>query len=68
MKYLKNNRTLYFAIGFTLVFVLYIAFILNHVSSCFALEVGSNSLGLSFYYTKDMVQNFFEQLNIYYLA
>ena len=60
MKYLNNNRTLYFALGFTLVFVLYIAFILSHVSSCFTLEVGSNSLGLSFYYTKDMVQNFFE--------
>ena len=60
MKYLNNNRTLYLAIGFTLTFVLYIAFILSHVSSCFTLEVGSNSLGLSFYYTKDMVQNFFE--------
>jgi len=60
VKYLNNNSILSFAIGFTLVFILYIAFILSNVSSCFTLEVGSNSLGLSFYYTKDMVQNFFE--------
>jgi len=60
IKYSKNQRTLYFAIGFTLVFFLYITFILGHVSSCFTLDVGVNSLGLSFYYTKDMVQNFFE--------
>ena len=60
IKYFKNNRTLYFAIGITLAFFLYITFILSHVSSCFALDVGTNSLGLSFYYTKDMVQNFFE--------
>ena len=60
IKYFKNNRTLYFAIGVTLAFFLYITFILSHVSSCFALDVGINSLGLSFYYTKDMVQNFFE--------
>jgi len=39
---------------------MYIKFILGGVSSCFILDVGSNSLGLSFYYTKDMVQNFFE--------
>ena len=60
IKYFKNNRTLYFAIGFTLAFFLYITFILGRVSSCFTLDVGPNSLGLSFYYTKDMVQNFFE--------
>ena len=56
----KMIRTLYFAIGFTLIFFLYIKFILGHASSCFALDVGRNSLGLSFYYTKDIVQNFFE--------
>ena len=60
IKYFKNNSTLYFAIGFTLAFSLYITFILGRVSSCFTLDVGPNSLGLSFYYTKDMVQNFFE--------
>ena len=60
IKYPKNQRTLYFAIGFTLVFFLYITFILGPVSSCFKIDVGANSLGLSFSYTKDMVQNFFE--------
>ena len=54
------NRTLYFAIGFTLAFFLYITFILGHVSSCFTLDVGANSLGLSVSYTEYMIQNFFE--------
>ena len=54
------NRTFYFAIGFTLAFFLYITFVLGSVGSCFAVDVGSNSLGLSFSYTKEMVQNFFE--------
>ena len=57
------NRTLYFAIGFTLAFFLYITFILDPVGSCFTVDVGSNSLGLSFSYTKEMVQNFFESRN-----
>ena len=60
IKYFNNYRTLYFAIGSTLVMALYVKFILGHFSSCFTLDVGANSLGLSFYYTKDMVQNFFE--------
>ena len=60
MKYFKNHRTLYFAIVFTLVFCLYLIFALVPLSSCFRLDVGSNSLGLSFSYTKDMVQSFFE--------
>ena len=59
IKYFNNHRTLYFAIGSTLVMALYVKFILGHFSSCFTLDVGANSLGLSFYYTKDMVQNFF---------
>ena len=59
IKSFQNNRTLYFAIVFTLAFFLYIKFVLGNVSSCFTLDVGANSLGLSFYYTKDMVQNFF---------
>ena len=58
------NRTLYFAIGFTLAFFLYITLVLGPVeknlSSCFAVDIGSNSLGLSFSYTLDIVQNFFE--------
>ena len=60
MKYFKNHRALYFAMGSTLVMFLYVKFILGHFSRCFTLDVGANSLGLSFYYTIDMVQNFFE--------
>ena len=60
IKYFKNNRTLYFAIGFTFAFFLYVTLVLGRVSNCFTLDVGANSLGLSFYYTKDIVQNFFE--------
>ena len=60
MKHFKNHRTLYFAIGSTLVFFLYLIFALVPASSCFRLDIGSNSLGLSFSYTKDMVQSFFE--------
>ena len=60
IKYFHNNKTLSFVLVSTLAFILYITLILSRVSSCFTLEVGSNSLGLSFYYTKDMVQNFFE--------
>ena len=54
------SRTLYFAIGFTLAFFLYITLVLGPVGSCFAVDIGSNSLGLSFSYTLDIVQNFFE--------
>ena len=60
IKNLKNNRILYLAIGFTLVFFFYLILFLVPASSCFRLDVGSNSLGLSFSYTKDMVQSFFE--------
>ena len=64
VNHLKNYRPLYFAIGFTLVFVLYISLVLVPFSSCYRLYVGSNSLGLSFYYTKDMVKSFFELRNL----
>ena len=57
IKYFNNHRTLYFAIGSTLVMALYVKFILGYFSSCFTLDVGPNSLGLSFYYTKDNVKN-----------
>ena len=57
------NRTLYLAIGLTLAFFLYITLVLGPISNCFAVDVGSNSLGLSFSYTKEMVQNFFESRN-----
>ena len=60
IKNFKNNRILYSAIGFTLVFFLYLTLALVPASSCFRLDVGSNSLGLSFSYTTDMVKSFFE--------
>ncbi len=59
VNHLKNHRPLYFAIGFTLVFILYILFVLMSQSSCYRLDVGSNSLGLSIYNT-EMVQSFFQ--------
>lgn len=59
MKHIKNHRPLYFAIGFTLLFVLYISLVQVPFSSCFRLDVGSNSLGLSIYNT-EMVQGFFQ--------
>ena len=59
VKHLKNHRPLYFAIGFTLLFVLYISLVLLPLSSCFRLDIGSNSLGLSIYNT-EMVQGFFQ--------
>ena len=60
IKYFKKNRTLYLAIGFTLVFSFYITYILAPFSSCFKLDAGKSSLGLSFSYTLEMVQKFFE--------
>jgi len=60
IKYFNNNRMLFFAIGSTFVFFFYLILVLVPASSCFRLDVGSNSLGLSFSYTKDMVQSFFE--------
>ena len=60
----KNNpnaqNILYLAIGLTIAFMLYIAFVLTPAGACFKLDSASNSLGLSFFYTKDMVLSFFE--------
>ena len=58
--YFKKNRTLYLAISFTIVFFFYITYILVPFSSCFKLESGANSLGLSFSYSLEMVRKFFE--------
>ena len=55
----KNHKHLYFAIGFTLVFIFYISFILMPLSSCFRIDIGTNSLGLSIY-NMEMVQGFFQ--------
>jgi hypothetical protein len=60
IKYFKKSRTLYLAIGFTLVFYFYLTNILAPFSSCFKLDAGVNSLGLSFSYSLEMVQKFFE--------
>ena len=56
----ENRRTLYLAIGSTLVFSLYSMLILDVVGQCFRLEDSPNSLGLTFSYTLQMVQEFFE--------
>ena len=55
----RNKKMLYLSLGSTLVFLIYITFVLNPVSECFKLDSGSNSLGLSFSYNVEMVQNFF---------
>lgn len=57
---LKKNRTLYLAIGSTILMLLYAQFILGHYSSCFSISGTSNSLGLSFGYDINVVQYFFE--------
>ena len=59
-KNLGNRRNLYLAIGSTLAFSLYSVLILDSVGKCFRLEDSSNSLGLTFSYTLQMVQEFFE--------
>jgi hypothetical protein len=59
----QKNKNFYLAIGSTVLFILYIVFFLRDISSCFFIEDGNRSLGLSFYYTKEMVQNFFEIRN-----
>ena len=59
IKYSKNHKHLYFAIGFTLVFIFYISFILMPLSSCFRIDIGTNSLGLSIY-NIEMIQGFFQ--------
>jgi hypothetical protein len=56
----NNKNILYFAIGSTVAFILYITFVLTPTGACFKLDSGSNSLGLSFSYTKDIVLSFFE--------
>ena len=63
IKYFKNNRILFLAIGFTLGFFLYLTYILAPFSSSFKVDTGANSLGISFSYTVDMVQKFFESRN-----
>ena len=55
-----SKKILYLAIGSTAAFTFYIIFVLTPAGVCFNLDNGSNSLGLSFSYTKDMILSFFE--------
>lgn len=59
-KDVTTNKTLYVAILATLIMVLYAQFILGHFSSCFSVDEVSNSLGLSFGYSKTEVYAFFD--------
>ena len=70
MNNLKKYKYLYFILGSTLSMVFYLRFFLSDYSKCFSVEVGINSLGLTFYYTVEIVKEFFElrtleQLNCY---
>ncbi len=58
---LQNSRKkiLYLALSSSLLFIIYITYFLNPASECFKLDGVSNSLGLSFSYNLEMVQNFF---------
>jgi hypothetical protein len=55
-----NRRILSLATSSSVAFVLYSFLILEPVGKCFMVEDGSNSLGLTFSYTLQMVQDFFE--------
>ena len=55
-----NRRILFLATGSTVAFMLYSFLILEPVGKCFMVEDGSNSLGLTFSYSLQMVQDFFE--------
>ncbi|MDA8529725.1 hypothetical protein N9K54_00160 [Candidatus Poseidonia alphae] len=56
----EQKRTLNFAFASTLAFILYSTLVLDPVGKCFRLEESSNSLGLTFTYTLQMVEDFFE--------
>ena len=58
-EYSETRRILSFALGSTLVFLLYSVLVLEPVGKCFRLDDSSNSLGLTFTYTLEMVQEFF---------
>ena len=55
-----TRRTLYMALGSTLAFILYSVLVFAPAGECFNVVDGSNSLGLTFSYTLQMVQEFFE--------
>ena len=55
-----NRRILFLATGSTVAFMMYSFLILEPVGKCFMVEDGSNSLGLTFSYSLQMAQDFFE--------
>jgi len=55
-----SRHALYLALGSTLAFIMYSVFVLDPTGKCFRVEEGSNSLGLTFSYTLQMVQEFFD--------
>ena len=55
-----SRHALQLALGSTVVFVLYSVLVLDPTGKCFRLEEGSNSLGLTFSYSLQMVQEFFD--------
>lgn len=55
-----TRRTLYMALGSTFAFILYSVLIFAPAGKCFSVANGSNSLGLTFSYTLQMVQEFFD--------
>ena len=56
----KKYKYLYFSLGSTLLMVFYLRFFLSDYSKCFIIEVGITSLGLTLYYTVEIVKDFFE--------
>jgi len=56
----RKRRTLFVAVGSSFLLFFYAKFVLGYVSRCFILDVGVKSLGLSFSYTTEMVQDFFK--------
>lgn len=59
LAYFKRNQGLFIAIGFSILFFLYITYMLTPYSTCFKLDIGLKSLGISFSYSMEMVQEFF---------
>lgn len=55
-----SRHALSMALGSTLAFILYTVLVLGRPGECFKVDDGPNSLGLSFSYTLEMVQEFFE--------
>ena len=55
-----SRHALSMALGSTLAFILYTVLVLGRPGECFKVDDGPNSLGLTFSYTLQMVQEFFD--------